>query len=44
MLERFRMELNIDKTEYMTKLPGDLWYKNKKLRKVNSYKYLGKTV
>ena len=38
------MELNIEKTEYMTNLTGDLWYQNKKLKKVDHYKYLGKII
>ena len=38
------MELNVDKTECMTTLEGDIWYNNKKLKKVNEYKYLGKIV
>ena len=38
------MELNTDKTEFMTGLEGNLWYQNKKLRKVESYKYLGKII
>ena len=44
LLERYQMELNTDKTEFMTKLEGNLWYHNKKLKKVEQYKYLGKII
>ena len=44
MLNRFGMELNTEKTEYMTQLTGELWYSGKNLKKVNSYKYLGKII
>ena len=42
VLRRYSLELNIDKTKYITSNAGRITYQGRDIERVGEYKYLGK--
>ena len=44
LLDRFCLELNIRKTQYIANINGQLNYRGEQIQRTQQYKYLGKII
>ena len=44
VLERYKLELNINKTQFIANYDGNLTYQGNQITRTQKYKYLGKLI